>query len=361
MMLFPGAIGSEKSGNLILLRIAVIILLIFLTGCSEITRDDSSATQDFQIELKSGWQYRWGDSPLNNHDQPSWVFEPDNTQWKNLEQFPAQPPERQGSNNLWMSVLLPDKALKDPVLYTQGIFMSVDAYLDGKKIYSFGDIDKQGFSRFSGYKWHIIDLPEDSGGKYLFFRIYSDFYYIGFHRSVTLSSYRSFITDVLQTEADNVVLSFIFFFAGCFFVYIHFKKVASKAFLYFGLTLFCLFIYSFYYTYLKVIFFDYAYFSTYLWYLMIFMIPVTFIGTYHHIFDAGWKAIISKLFYTHLLLALLNVAAFSVDAVLYLAGSDFSLVNLLVYNRVVIVLLSLFSLGVLAVDSVIRADRKSVV
>src|SRR5690554_7813760 len=110
---------------------------------------------------------------------PLWTIETDAVQWQAID-FTANPPGRNGQENIWYKTLIPQDEWRDPVLYISSIDLIVEAYVDGKRIYHYGEFDAEGKGRFEGWPWHMIPLPADAAGKPIYFRIYSDYIDIGF-------------------------------------------------------------------------------------------------------------------------------------------------------------------------------------
>lgn len=75
----------------------------------------------------------------------------------------------------WMRVRIPAlDGMARPVLYLPLVMLNVEAYLDGRRIYRFGDPDAPR-SVFAGWPPHFIDLPADSAGKHLYLRVGSEY------------------------------------------------------------------------------------------------------------------------------------------------------------------------------------------
>ncbi|NEX16552.1 MAG: GGDEF domain-containing protein [Halochromatium sp.] len=130
------------------------------------------------MDLTEGWEYRWGDSPFTADGIPTWTLDQEAEDWSAIG-FPSNPPSRDGQTNVWFRTILPEGDWRDPVLYLFSVDLIVEIYLDGRKIYQYGDFDEAGQGRFEGWPWHMVSLPQDSGGELIYFRIYSDYMDIG--------------------------------------------------------------------------------------------------------------------------------------------------------------------------------------
>lgn len=165
------------------------LLLLLLIAMPLLARADS-------LPLEKGWQYRWGDSPKGAEGVPVWLREEDG--WQSID-FPADPPGRDGRQNLWLRVLLPDGQWRDPMLFISSVDLIVEAYFEGRLIYRFGTFDEAGHGRFNGWPWHAIPLPQDGGGQYLYLRIFSDYKNIGLWGDIRVMER----TDLFQRLLDG--------------------------------------------------------------------------------------------------------------------------------------------------------------
>jgi len=167
------------------------------------------------------WQYRWGDSPVNEKGLFLWSIDGDNgEEWKNVV-MPAECPGRDNNRFLWKRVKLPDILCNNPVLAFRSVDQIFEAYLDGKLIYSFGDLNSDPINPFIGYGSHKIFLPDDFANKFLTLRIYSEFLKIGIYGSAYIGSEGDHLRSMLLEEIDQIFLAFLFilvsFFAFIFF------------------------------------------------------------------------------------------------------------------------------------------------
>lgn len=163
------------------------------------------------VELNSGWQYRWGDSPIDPDGVPRWTRLPQDEQWQPIS-FPANPPDRQGQENIWYRVTLPEGQWHDPVLYISSIDLIVQAYLDGQLIYSHGEFDDQGKGEFAGWPWHMIPLPPESGGKQLYLRIFSDYLDIGLWGEVKVMERAALLKKIVINSMEGIAIGVLSLF-----------------------------------------------------------------------------------------------------------------------------------------------------
>lgn len=157
------------------------------------------------IPLDQHWEYRWGDSPFKD-DTPLWAIEPDAAQWQAID-FPSNPPGRNNRENIWYRTLIPQGDWRDPVLYIFSVDLIVEAYLDGKQIYHYGQFDTKGQGTFEGWPWHMISLPPDAAGKPIYFRVYSNYLDIGLWGEVKIMDRLKLYQQILHESIDGLLIT----------------------------------------------------------------------------------------------------------------------------------------------------------
>ena len=105
---------------------------------------------DTLIELDRDWEYRWGDSPVGPGGIPLWIHEQDGGQaWTGIN-FPSNPPDRGERNRVWFRTRLPAFADPDPRIFIYSIDLAAEVYLEGERIYAYGDLENSGARAFPG-------------------------------------------------------------------------------------------------------------------------------------------------------------------------------------------------------------------
>lgn len=171
-----------------------LVLVLLLPGC----------VQAEAVDVSEGWEYRWGDSPFDTDGVPLWTLEPDDSAWTPIA-FPSNPPGREGRENVWYRVVLPEGQWRDPVLYIFSVDLIVQVYQGGRQIYGYGQFDEAGRGRFAGWPWHMISLPEYSQGEPLYFRVFSDYFDIGLWGEVRVMER----VELLRYVIDNSLLELL--------------------------------------------------------------------------------------------------------------------------------------------------------
>lgn len=159
------------------------------------------------VDLDSGWQYRWGDSPVDADGTPVWIRDaPDDPAWSAIA-FPSNPPDRDGRQIVWYRVPLPSGTWRDPVLYIFSIDLIAEVYLDEELLYRYGTFNEDGTGKFEGWPWHMITLPADFGGKMIYFRVFSDYYDIGLWGEVKIMDRLTLIHHIVDNSMVRLVVS----------------------------------------------------------------------------------------------------------------------------------------------------------
>ena len=154
----------------------------------------------------TGWEWRWGDSPLDTSGSPAWLKDAGSGEWQAID-FPSNPPGRAGHEHLWLRTTLPEGEWRDPVIYLYSIDLIAQFFLDGEPLYQYGEFDDVGRGRFAGWPWHMIELPEDFAGKPLHVRVFSDYTDIGLWGEVKLIDRLDALTMIVQRAWDDVVIA----------------------------------------------------------------------------------------------------------------------------------------------------------
>lgn len=209
-------------------KILLIIVLIIPSFLFSITNKIN------EIDLsKATWEYRVGDSPFTDNT-PLWTLNSYDSKWKQIE-YPSNPSDRNTQNNVWYRVKIPDKIPNDSNLYVVSIDFIVQVYLENKRIYSFGEFDKNGKGKFAGWPWHMIPLPSDSVGKYLYFRIYSNYTDIGLWGEILIDSKGNLYKRLLEHDLPKILVGSVSIFVSVLFLMFFLFKLKRVELLILGL------------------------------------------------------------------------------------------------------------------------------
>lgn len=156
--------------------------------------------------VTEGWEYRWGDSPVDAAGVPVWIKEPAANRWQAID-FPSNPPDRNGRNYVWYRVTPPAGDWHNPVLYIFSVDLMVQVWQDNQQIYQFGEFDAPGGSKFAGWPWHAIALPPDYQEQPLYFRIYSNYIDIGLWGEVAIMEHQALVPFVLKNSLKSMIVA----------------------------------------------------------------------------------------------------------------------------------------------------------
>ncbi|MBC8235137.1 hypothetical protein H8E77_36790 [bacterium] len=190
------------------------------------------STEPPPVEITQGWQYRWGDSPIDEKGIPLWTYDNmESPEWKPTTST-MNPPERKGHKILWLRVKLPQGQWKQPALRIPTVHHSFEVYLGDKLMYRSGDLVPSDKNKFTAFKWYIIPLEVDFHGKTLAFRIYSaDSQSIGIEERVNfipLGSQSELTKNLIKKFIDMVILGCLFIFIGLFSISIFLRRKGQK-------------------------------------------------------------------------------------------------------------------------------------
>lgn len=180
----------------------VLLFLLLLAGSAVPAFADS----DDLLKLDRGWEFRWGDSPVEADGVPAWVRSPEPAEWQAIG-FPSNPPGREGREHVWFRITLPDGEWQDPVLYIFSVDIIVQVWLDKALIYQYGTLDAEGRGRFEGWPWHEIPLPGDFQGKTVYFRVFSNYTDIGLWGEVGVLDHAQLVLRVIQQSAEGLIIA----------------------------------------------------------------------------------------------------------------------------------------------------------
>ncbi|MCB1139350.1 MAG: SpoIIE family protein phosphatase [Leptospiraceae bacterium] len=229
-----------------------LILLFVSSACGpDLPTETEQILPGDGVRLESTWEYRWGDSPRAESGDFLWLKEvgpdanlpsppqqdrkPDSENddpgkqgsvgWSHLP-FPAQPPGRQGNTFIWQRVQIPEGQWRDPALYIYSVDTIFEAYADGKQIYRYGNLDVER-PAFEGWPFHLIALPRNIEGKYLYLRVYSDYPDIGVFYRIVLDDRADLIEWLLLSRVEFLAIAGALIVIGAF-AFLHFLRTRES-------------------------------------------------------------------------------------------------------------------------------------
>lgn len=186
------------------------------------------------VELKEGWFYRWGDSPINKSGIPRLVGEEGiDSSWAVLS--PEDFLQSSGSENIvWYRIKLPNVEWVNPAVFMPPVILACEVYLGKDLIYQTGDILPTTSNKFSGIKTHIIPLNKEYRNKDLTLRIFSDKNEIGIDASphpIMIGNESDLFVKLIHSNIDSSIIGFIFIFIGLFSLFLFVKRIKRKNYL----------------------------------------------------------------------------------------------------------------------------------
>ncbi len=234
------------------------------------------------LELKT-WEYRWGDSPLDDKGIPKWSNEVSN-EWQNSI-FPSQAKARQNNNYLWQRVKIPKNSLQNPAIYIESLDLVYETYWKGKKIHSFGDLANG--NSYAGFSWHLIQFSNTEQDEYLYFRILGDPSYasIGIYGVPEFGELKNILHRRIIGDIDRIIFCVLFAFASILSLSFFILRRNEMHYFWFFLYSLLSSIWILSKTFLRI----YIYNSTYLWpyleYITVYLLLGVFLLYYRSLFN----------------------------------------------------------------------------
>ncbi len=203
----------------------ILPLLIFLFSCAE-------RKQERINNLIQYGEY----TTLENYEDgtvPDAAVHPEKYDWKKVKDNEKYFKDKKVN---FVRILIPKNSFEDPVLYLNRTDYEFSVFARNQKIYSFGKIkDTDPFS-FSGFLWHIVDMP-NLQNEYAYI-IYKSNYHL--YYEMTYGSKFEIIQFLYDISATGIIVNNVGFLLGIiFFIVAVIRKLDS---FYLSLSLFYIFI-----------------------------------------------------------------------------------------------------------------------
>jgi two-component system, sensor histidine kinase ChiS len=169
----------NKYNNLRTIAPGIFAIAIFsMSLLVPLSSHEQPATTQNSPVVKShlnSWYYRWGNSPLDEAGIPLWTYQDSSeSKWKLRGENPKFRAERQGKEDLWYMIHLPEGQWQYPALLVPPLIHSLDVYQGQRHIYRSGEFGPSDSNKYLAYRWHHIPLNKASWNNMVFLRIYSD-------------------------------------------------------------------------------------------------------------------------------------------------------------------------------------------
>jgi diguanylate cyclase (GGDEF)-like protein len=192
------------------------ILFVFISGLDrKVTTKYQTYRPEEAINSITGWQYHWGESPVDSDGNFQWLDSPASEEGWIDYQFPGRPENPEKYKAIWIKVSLPNTHISNPFIKFRLPQQSVEVYLEKQLIYKYGEFDTAENVRTLGSTWHFVQLPPSYAGKTVTFRISTPFaQYAGYLSQPVLGSLASLYLDILKSSIIYLIFGLLFVFTG---------------------------------------------------------------------------------------------------------------------------------------------------
>lgn len=267
------------------------------------------------LKITSGWQYHWGDSPIDSNGHFLWLDNHSSKEgWVDF-QFPGRPENNNKYNTLWIRTTLPQADFKNPSFRFRASQQAAEVYLEDKLIYSYGNYDPSNKVKTPGSSWHFAELPTGFGGKTIYLRLQSPFpQYAGYLTETAVGNNSSHLLDIFSEYILVVIFGSFFILIGvAIMLFALFGSHKWRDIMYLGLS--SIFMGGWYISESRIpqLFINAPVSATYAANFFIFLLPVWLLIYVEHAFtikSAIQRRLLQILWVSH---ALLAFVAFSCD------------------------------------------------
>ncbi len=294
--------------------LTVLLSLHVNTAISQ--AQNQASTNQAPKEITKGWQYHWGDIPLDEGNIPGLTEEEiSRLDWRPFR-FPKRLENHQGEKIVWLRVSLPDGQWQSPHLYLRAIPQIVNAYLERQPIYRQLSLNSASEANYTDYQWPIIPLESDFPGKTLLFRVYADnsIVYVGLFDRVVIGSQTALIQRFFR-QAIDAILAILFTLLGLIAIFLSFKRQERKAYIYFGLLAILISLYTLTRSAAIAFFFNNLWNLRYIEFTVFYLMPVSNALFFEELFGAGYRSIIRRIWQINLAYAIAALFLITIRAV----------------------------------------------
>ncbi|NTX62945.1 chemotaxis protein [Myxococcus sp. CA051A] len=180
-------------------RLARVLLVLAVWGSNV-----QAQVREGGVDLREGWLYRWGDSPLGPEGVPVWAREADSSAWRPMQAL-GTPPGRGKHTLLWVSIPIPEGGWGEPALLLGSVSNAFEVYVGGRRVYSSGTVNPSGTEVRQGILGKLIPLPSSVQGSRMLLRIQSSTPAIGVTLRAQVGSHPALLAQVLRQGQASLV------------------------------------------------------------------------------------------------------------------------------------------------------------
>jgi len=304
--------GNKPPIAVIMLVTATFIFLGFFLNATTSIHSDS---EPYPVELKDGWKYRWGDSPVDDSGMPLWTSDKLNSgEWNDYSLKSVGMERNKLYQYVWFAVKIPeDSSDSTSIFFNRITTQAVDIYIDGEKIYSYALSSMAQKDFLPSSKRLLIPLMHDVSGKTLFIRAYSSHDRVGPCTSVLIGAYDKLSNILMCADLSNLILGFFFLIFGIivtpivFFLHSH----ERKTFISLSLFVVCMGIWQLvqYLIFNQIIFVETVYWH-FLFVLSMHLAAIFLAYFLEQIFGPGYRFIIRRIWVIYIVLTIIFAVIF---------------------------------------------------
>lgn len=286
-----------------------LFLVFFIIFVYIIIFSINKETPNVSSLVKNGWQYRYGESPVDSSGVPIWIKGSANDMgWSDFT-VPGKPINKAHNSEVWVRVPVASGDWVQPTI----LFMTYDqifkVYMDNKPIYSFGKFDIINLKKCQGTPWHLIELPSGYGGKYIYLHFYSlKSESTGLIRKFDINNKSVHIYNIVKAGLLTVIFASIFVFVGiCSFIIFVIARKEHKVFLYLSVSSITTGIWLLAGGTLKQFLFDAPGFWVHIEITSQYLIPLCFTALMKSLFNSKHEKIFNSIIYISGLLIIISL------------------------------------------------------
>ncbi|NEP14686.1 MAG: response regulator [Symploca sp. SIO2C1] len=289
------------------------------------------------VEISEGWQYHWGDLPLDESGIPALTQqEIEGFDWQSF-QIPTKLKKLGTEEFVWLRVPLPEGQWQSPSLYLKAVPHLVAAYLDREPIYQYFHFNSSSAAQldFDGYQLPLVFLPPDFPGKTLFFRVYAGSttsINIGLFERVLVGSQAALIKRMFFKEIDSLLGVLLTIF-GIISIFVGIRRQTKNVYFAFSSLVICVGIPQALDSDFRALLLNHD-FCDFIVHTSFYLVPISAYIFFEQMFGAGFKSIIRRLWqiqlvYLGIAIALVSSQTISWEQALYPALLLFLLSDLI--------------------------------
>lgn len=302
-------------GNICVFLATVMLVLLWGGIGDRLWANPSNQTP--ALALTETWEYRWGDSPLNNAGVPIWTEENATVAAQKWQSLPLKTkiPKPANVTTVWVRVSLPKNVWQYPSIYLRGLPYQADVYL-GSKLIAKDFIPMSALREFKleNYQYQLpILLLNYQENQTLFFRLNmanAKFLNLANYDEIFIGHPAQLLEKLLWKDIDNLGLGFFLIAVGIFALFILAKNKQHQEYLPFGFAAIALGFNLITYTETIYLLIKFPILIYNIRTISLYLMPVFFYNFYQHIFGAGYKQVITKLWQIH---AVFGLVAFGLE------------------------------------------------